>query len=263
MATVLDAALAVVAGGDEAMRNQKAWAAGAALMTLAACRGARASDDGRACPPEAMIENAEDGDGRLLLHDGRTGYVYTYADSEGSTVNPAGDGAFKPALGGANGTAYALRFSGKTADVKDPNRVVLGGLGMDLTDKRERYDASRYGGLAFFARRGKDSTERVRLLVRDENTDPEGGICTVCWNDFGEDLALDEDWKRFVVPFSKLEQQPGWGLPRPRALQSRSVFSLAFHVTEKGRPFDIWVDELAFIDCAERGLPERAAVSDP
>ena len=47
------------------------------------------SADGKACPPEGKIDDAEDSNNQVLVQDGRSGYICTYVDPEGSTIDPA------------------------------------------------------------------------------------------------------------------------------------------------------------------------------
>ena len=44
------------------------------------------SSEGKACPPEAKIEDGEDNNNQVIVQDGRSGYIYTYADPEGTTA---------------------------------------------------------------------------------------------------------------------------------------------------------------------------------
>jgi endoglucanase len=69
-----------------------------------------------------------------------------------------------------------------------------------MRDPKAAYDASAFGGIAFWARRSPETAARVRVHLPDRNTDPDGGVCTECYNDFGADIVLDADWKKFAVP---------------------------------------------------------------
>jgi hypothetical protein len=193
-----------------------------------------------------VIEDAEDGDNQILLGSGRSGYLYTYVDPEGSTVAPVPGnfgGVFEPATPGARDSAHALRFSGTLVEAG----IVFAGLGLNLLDPKSSYDASRYTGIAFFARSGTGSG-RVKVEMPDQNTDPDGGKCSSCYNDFGQVVSLDSSWRRFSVRFSDMKQEPGWGMPRPETLDRRHVYSIQFQVDEPG-PFDVWIDDVAF--CVE------------
>lgn len=224
----------------------------AALSLLAsACRVNPTSPDmantteGKACPPEATLEDGEDNNNQVNVQDGRSGYVYTYVDATGSSIDPAGGAQFSMTAGGANGSKFALRINGQLGS----GDVVYAALGMNFTDPRGPYDASKYRGISFYAKKGPGSTSHVRIKFPDKNTDPDGGVCGACANDFGMRLSLSEEWQKFVVPFSALRQESGWGNPRPRSVDAEALYALQFQVNEKGRPFDIWIDDIAFTGC--------------
>lgn len=228
------------------------WAvAGAALSLGLGCRVNPTSPDlaeteaGRACPPIAKIEDGEDNNNQVIVQDGRSGYIYTYVDPAGSTINPAGGAQFTMTPGGANGSQFALRIQGQIA----PAGTVYAAMGMNFADPKGPYDASKYGGISFFAKKGPGSSGKVRIKFPDKNTDPDGGVCGACSNDFGFPLKLTEEWQKFIVPFDALRQESGWGNPRPRSMDSSAVFAVQFQVNEKGKPFDVWLDDLAFTGC--------------
>lgn len=220
-------------------------------LALGACRVNPTSPDlanspeGKACPPEATIEDGEDGNNQVIVQDGRSGYIYTYSDPEGSTVEPAGGGVFSMTPGGANGSQQALHMSGQLGSAS----VVYAAMGLNFVDPKGTYDASKYQGISFFAKKGPGSVSKVRIKVSDKNTDPDGGVCGACSNDFGMMLSLDEEWQKFIVPFGALRQESGWGNPRPRSVSPEAVFAIQFAVNEKGKAFDVWVDDLAFTGC--------------
>ncbi len=222
------------------------------LLALAtACRVNPTSPDmesteaGKACPPDAKIEDGEDSNNQLLVQDGRSGYIYTYSDPEGTTIDPAAGGQFNMTAGGANGSQSALRMSGQLGSAS----LVYAALGMNFTDPKGPYDASKYQGISFYAKKGPGTTSKLRIKLPDKNTDPDGGVCGACANDFGMQLSLSEEWQKFIVPFSALRQESGWGNPRPRSVASEAIFAVQFQVNEKGRPFDVWLDDLAFTGC--------------
>lgn len=222
-----------------------------ALALVLGCRVNPASPDmantseGKACPPDAEIENAEDGNNQIIIQDGRSGYVYTDIDSAGSTIMPKGGAPFAMADGGANGSKKAMRITGKVA----PTGEVRAAFGLNFTDPLGPYDASKYQGVSFYAKKGPGGTSKVTVRFPDKNTDPDGGICAKCYNAFGLRLSLTEQWHQYFVPFNSLKQEPDWGSPRPMSMASDAVFALQFAVTDKGKNFDIWVDDVTFTGC--------------
>ncbi|MCX4244857.1 hypothetical protein [Paraliomyxa miuraensis] len=202
------------------------------------------------CTLEAVVEDSEDNDHRILERSGRGGYVYAFLDEAGSTVEPVAGrlgGTFSQAEGGANGSMYAARVHGTLAN----GSITFAGYGLNFVDPKGPYDASAYDGVAFFARRGPDSASTIRLKVPDASTDPDGGICTECFNDFGADVELEEEWQQYVFPFDRLGQLAGWGSPRPGSIDASAIYGLQFQVNSPGASFDIWVDDVSFYGCKQ------------
>ncbi len=200
----------------------------------------------RSCEELAMIEDADDGDDQTLVRAGRGGYLYTYIDAQGTTIEPPTN-SFSATKGGVNGDGYALRIQGTVADADD----VYAGAGFSFTEPKALYDASRYRGISFVAKKGPDSTASVRLKVPDGNTDPDGGKCTECYNDFGISFQISDEWTRYEVRFADLKQEHGWGDPRPGSIAAEQLYGIQLQVTERGARFDIWVDDITFIGCTE------------
>ena len=203
---------------------------------------------GKTCEVVEMIEDCENADNQIIKSGNRNGYIYTFADKEGSTVTPqSGElgGTFTMTEGGANGSGYAARMMGTIATAA----VTYAGMGFNITDPKAQFDASQYDGLAYFIRKAPGTTARVRLKVPDVNTDPDGGVCQECFNDFGADMSVDDEWKQWMIPWSAMTQMQGWGNPRPPAIDSKTITSIQFQTQDKGQKFDVWVDDLAFIKC--------------
>jgi endoglucanase len=197
------------------------------------------------CPASAMIDDAEDDNNQVMVQEGRGGYVYTFVDKAGSTVAP-GDGAFTMTAGGANGSKFAMHIAGKIGSAE----VVFAGLGINFLDPKAPYDASKYAGVSFYAKVGAGSTNKVRLKVPDTNTDPDGKVCTACFNDFGADLEFTPEWQKYTIPFSETKQLPGWGSPNPSSIEKSKLYGVQFQVNDKGQNFDVWIDDVAFVGCS-------------
>jgi endoglucanase len=207
-----------------------------------------AGEELASCGADGLIDDGEDNNSQGKVIAGRGGYWYTFADAAGTTVvaeigEPSGGFTMSP--GGVNGSKYAANMHGHVGQ----GSVVYGGMGVNLTDPRNMYDASRYKGVAFWAKKGAGSYGRVRFKVPDTSTDKAGGVCTDCSNDFGASLLLTESWQHFVFPWRKLKQLPDWGSPRPRVIKSNRIYGLQWQVIQPGADFDVWVDDLEFIGC--------------
>jgi endoglucanase len=196
------------------------------------------------CGPEGVIDDFEDNNNQSNVIDGRGGYWYTYVDKVGSTIwpEPGEDGgAFTPSEGG-----YRSRFAGEVKGKIGTAAIVYAGPGINFVDPKELYDASKYGGITFFAKRTANSTGAVRLHLADVSTAPEGGVCSECFNDFGSDLSLTEEWQRFVIPFSDMKQLDNWGSPRRPHIDSSKIFGLQWQIQLQGAAFDFVIDNVAF-----------------
>jgi endoglucanase len=198
------------------------------------------------CGPAGQIDDFEDNNNQNLVVDNRGGYWYTFVDKVGTTVWPeAGEagGTFAPSEGGYN-SKFAAEMKGKVSIAGNP---LFAGLGMNFQDPKAVYDASKYEGITFFAKRGPNSTDQVRLKVPDGNTDPEGGVCGECFNDFGIDLKLSEQWTRYTFPFRDMKQMEGWGQPRKAHIDASKVFGVQWQVNVPGADYDLFIDNLGFI----------------
>jgi endoglucanase len=198
----------------------------------------------RECGESARIDDAEDGDNRILVREGRGGYWFTSVDSAGSTLVPTG--TFTMSGPGHAGSLHAAHMHGTMASA---GNSLYASMGFGFADPHGAYDASRYSGIAFWAK----GPAHVRVQIPDAYTDPGGGNCTDCYNDFGIELALTADWQRYTIPFEWLAQKPGWGDPRS-ALTTSEIFAMEWQFGTPGREFDVWVDDITFV-CGTEGAP--------
>ncbi|HMJ50871.1 MAG TPA: carbohydrate binding domain-containing protein [Polyangiaceae bacterium] len=205
-----------------------------------------APTNAKSCGPEGVIDDGEDGNNQVSDAGGRGGYWYTFLDKVGSSITPkpeAQGGKFAMVPQGANGSQYGANAKGKVA----AGEIVYAGVGFNFLDPKAPYDASKYDGISFWAKRGSGSTGKVRLKVPDTNTDPDGKVCSACFNDFGKDLSLTEEWTKFTVPFSEMRQLGGWGAPHPPHIESPKIYGVQWQVNQPGAAFDISIDDLQFI----------------
>jgi hypothetical protein len=193
-------------------------------------------------PKEGLIDNYQDGNTMTFESEGRGGYWYTSADSAGSTIGPE---ELKPVAEGTDGN-FVLHVFGETV-TGDPSVAWGVQLGGNFT-QGDPYDASKYVGIRFRAKRGDGATPSVRFKVADMNTEPAGGNCTQCYNHFGQDLSLNPDWTQYEFFFGSMQQRPYWGDPRPASIAPKQLYGLNFSV-EAGAKFDFWIDDLEFFAC--------------
>lgn len=203
------------------------------------------------CEELAAIEDADDGDSQILPRGGRGGYVYTYVDKAGSRITPSTAG-FQPTAGGPTGEGHALRFSGTLADGEE----AYAGVGFGFVEPEGPYDASRFTGISFVARRAPGTVAAARVKLPDANTKESAGRCTECFNDFGIDFRLTEQWTRYVVSFADLKQEHGWGDPRPATVEAGLLYGIQFQVATPGEDFDVWIDDITFVGCDGAAIEE-------
>ena len=217
-----------------------AGAGSASAAELKVCRaGTRPAADG-------IIDDFEDTNNQLTLEGGRDGYWWPKKDDFGTTLEAPDP--FGPSEGAGDGSDLAMHISGTTSNA---DGAWGSGFGVDfLSEKAKFYDASKYAGIAFKAKVGEKSTRRVRFKIGDINTHPDGNVCKDkgCWNHFGKDLNLTPQWKEYKVLFTEAQQEAGWGDPRPAVVTPSKLRAIDWSIGP-GQVYDVWVDDVYFLDC--------------
>jgi endoglucanase len=189
---------------------------------------------------DGALDDFEDGNMQLTKLAKRDGYFWPMKDEDGSTVTAVLDDD------GADGSDIAMHIFGVTVGT---GKVAWGaGLGVDLTGKSGSYDASKYVGVAFKAKAGPTSTRKLRFHMGDVNTRKEGGVCSRCFNHFGADLSLTGDWREYRILFADAQQEPGWGDPHPPSITPGKLRTLEWKIGP-GQAFDVWIDDIVFLEC--------------
>jgi len=159
------------------------------------------------------------------------GGAYTYADDTGTKVALDGTAPIHvKAQLAAQGEVYA-------------------GVGLGFTESDAPFDASTFRGIAFKAKRGPTGSPHVRIKLPDGKTDPRGGVCTECYNDFGLSFQVTEEWVRYEVPFDQLKQEGGWGKPNPPAIDKAKLYGLQWQTTTPGAVLDLFIDSVEILGC--------------
>jgi endoglucanase len=210
---------------------------------------AKNAPEAKACPKDVgLIADGENNSNQIADIQNRGGYWYTFVDDAGSTVVPeAGKngGTFQMTPGGANGTKYAAHMTGTVAG----SGSVYVGMGFNFVDPKGQYDASKYKGITFWAKKGPGSADKVKLKVPDVSTDPDGKICKECFNDFGMDITLTDEWTQYTIPFRAMKQDKTWGSPHADAIDPGKIYGMQFQFNTPGTNFDMWLDEVEFTGC--------------
>jgi len=196
------------------------------------------------CGADGVIDDMEDGNNQITMTGERGGYWYTYADKEGSTVWPEqGDkgGTFTVVEGGHE-SKFAVEMKGKLA----AKPIVYAAMGLNFRDPKEAYDAGAYEGITFWAKSGTGPA-KLNVKMPDGNTDPDGQVCTACFNDYGTQITLTNEWQRIVLPFRALRQEADWGAPRKPHIDPKRLFAIHFEAKTPGADYDFWVDDIAFV----------------
>jgi len=139
------------------------------------------------------------------------------------------------------GSQIALRFDGSTfaGDVPFVQAafVVAGSTGSPF------YDARAYRGVRLALR--SPSTVTIQIQFSDRDTDPLGGVCTRCQDNFSASLLVTAEWQTFTVLFSELRQQ-GTGDRFP-ALDLTRLSTVQIHAPQVDGAFDLWLDDVRFL----------------
>jgi hypothetical protein len=229
--------LSLFAGCIGVSQARRAPAGASAQGGIRSCaRGVRVAADGD-------LDDFEDGNTQLTRLAGRAGSWWTKKDDFGSTIS------MMPDDGGAGGSEIAMHVAGRTTTGKGDENWGAG-FGVDFLGQGRFYDASKYAGIAFRARAGPKSSRQVRFKIGDVNTHPDGKLCSKCWNHFGMDLTLTADWREYRVLFAEVEQEAGWGAPRPSAVTPSKLLAIDWTIGP-GQTYDLWLDDLVLLECKE------------
>jgi hypothetical protein len=182
-----------------------------------------------------LIDDFEDRNARLTIHDGRSGSWLANGDAKAKQQPRAGTTAFPQLLPKPRAASrYALHFSGGQ---------LASGAGLDASFAPGHcYDASPYGGVELWAK----GPGRVHVMVSmiDMLERKWGGLCdSGCYDPHRAALDLGREWQRFAVRWDELEQV-GYGTRV--AFDPKRLSSLQFFVEGADSPFDLWIDDVAF-----------------
>jgi hypothetical protein len=188
----------------------------------------------RADPALPLIDDFEDGNGRLLAHGGRFG-TWSYIAVDGA--GPALVRPLAPEAMGKPNNRHALHARGAE---RHDWRAVWATFGPAC------YDASAFAGIRFTGRGPAEIA--LQLDTVDAIERKYGGTCeTDCGHGHRMRIELGDRWERYEVLFRELVQGAEVPPGARRAFDPRRLNALAFVVDPGSESFDFWIDDVEWI----------------
>jgi hypothetical protein len=181
---------------------------------------------------EPLIDDFEDGDDAIRPLEGRAGFWRWPREIDAPGTAPALIPVPRPDATRGNRLAQHVK-GGKLLDW---------GATIEFDFRPACYDASQYAGVSFQAR----GPGRIYFAARERSVIPiaEGGNCqSDCHNPHVLKVELESGFRTYQVRFAELRQR---GLGKP-LLDTHRLHSLAFLIRPEDTPYDVWVDDLRFL----------------
>jgi hypothetical protein len=203
---------------------------------------------------DTLIDDFEDGDGRIATIGGRNGTWFTFNDGTGTQTPPPGTPFVPEVDPNAN---FILRSTGAGFALSNGSPNFGAGVQTELFDDPNLgtplpYNASGYTGVTFTYTFTTSSffffPPPLRFNVPTSATTPPefGGTCTGgCFDDFGFALFPTSFPQTITIPFSQLAQQ---GFGTQAAFDPTTLLSLKWNISFQGQPGDyaFTLDNVAF-----------------
>jgi hypothetical protein len=181
---------------------------------------------------EPSIDDFEDGDDAIRPLEGRAGFWRWAREIDAPGTAPALIPIPRPDSTRANRLAQHVK-GGELLDW---------GAAVEFDFRPACYDASKYVGVSFQAR----GPGRIYLAARERSVIPiaEGGSCEVdCHNPHVAKIELESVWRTYQLRWADLRQR---GIGKP-ILDASRLHSLAFLIRPEDTPYDVWLDDLRFL----------------
>jgi hypothetical protein len=193
-----------------------------------------------------LIDDMEDGDGRIAPFDGRNGVWFAYNDGTPGgmqfpspsspsfpmfiDVDPLSGGHYVAATYGSGFTTWGV------------------GIGLVFTSWSCPYDASVFKAVRFYARSDRPMTLSVLFPTADTNPPSAGGACQEltghsCFDSYQAQVRLDQGYQKYYVDFASLTQQ-GWG--QPVVFDSKRLIGINFQIPNDAELFTVMIDDVTF-----------------
>ena len=238
-----------------------------------------ATDDADVPFEQDLIDDMEDGSGRILARNGRYGIWYVLDDMN-FIAWPPHPSRGEPVLmteipGGRRDSRWAMRVIGGI-DVQTESDEEAAIVGFDLRDDGVAalsFDASSYSGISFWGRSAKKMFVPFRLRsVQETQTGDKGESVDDEYADTIVSIPFNKLWQKIYIFFNfyKKETLPESTPPFEGywngVLNLRELLSVQFYFSQQGwlDDFDFWIDDIAFFkgrpDC---GLESAVCLFDP
>jgi len=181
---------------------------------------------------EPMIDDFEDGDDAIRPFEGRIGFWRWAREIDEPRSAPALIPVPRPDATRTNRLAQHVK-GGQLLDW---------GATVEVDFRPACYDASRYVGLSFQAR----GPGRIYVAARERAVIPiaEGGSCELdCHNPHVAKVELESSFRTYQIRWSELRQR---GIGKP-PLDAQRLHSLAFLIRAEDTPYDVWLDDVRFL----------------
>ena len=182
--------------------------------------------------PEAVIDDFEDGDLKLVAIAGRSGSWYSFPVA---SATAAGEASTRCVARGTRSGHFVVTSGDNptnwNASMVDPFTAVI------------PYDASAWGGFSFWIGTGDPAAVGTAMTV-GLNTPGvvAGGGCTMCGDYHSTSVTLTRSWTRWSIRFDDLKQR-GFGVPQIPQVPSDQLVNFIFWPPN---PFDFWIDDFRF-----------------
>lgn len=202
-----------------------------------------------------LIDDMEDAGAGILRTNGRAGSWFAFNNGKGEQEPMPDDPFFMAEL---DESVRSSRYAAWTRGSAFPDWGA--GIGFEIS-AQDSYNASDYEGIAFWARRGPGLAQVLRADVTDRNTSPFGLVCDpaeecdpsnacdpsarACYDNFGAELELGEDWQFYSYRWDELVQD-GWSGNTYPAITTTAIYGLRFQI-EPEKEFEFWIDDVAFV----------------
>jgi hypothetical protein len=212
---------------------------------------------------ELVIDEIDDTDTMFSTAAVGTGSWDFSKDASTGTITPAGTMALMPEAGGQTGSALHVTGEGLTGWGASLAAFLNGVTGA--------FDASEYGGVAFFIKGTtavQEGADKVMIQARMPDVLPtpaESSCCndtiagSECYSGHRVVIGITAEWQEVKIPWSEFKG-PAWGLGASKMFNPNRIRDINFSfnhdaamATDGGSSFDVWVDGVRFMSKDEMG----------